>query len=155
MSLTTQLSQHNSHESHNWLTTELWVTTHHMRWLVSHMRVARHELRVTWEWSHNWVASHTELWHQSCETHVTWVVSQLIVSQLTTEVRVNWVVSQLTTELWVTTHHKRPLASHMRVSRHELWVTWELCIYLYVYLYGVATLSRLLKMVGLFCKRAL
>jgi len=112
-----------------------WFCTH--EWLVSHVWMSRGVSHV----------------NESCPTRQ-WVMSHMCISHVA---HVNewfrtleWVVSQV----WMSPF------THMNESRHTC-----KCVISYMWMsdfrhanesyYGVATISRLLKIIGLFCKRAL
>jgi len=59
------------------------------------------------------------------------------------------VTSQMSNE-WRSIHERN--MSHIWIKKHVTYMNKETC---HIYQYGVATISSLLKIIGLFCKRAL
>jgi len=118
-----------------------------------------------WVMSHVWMCHVTYTpTHDSCDIYG-WVVSHTWISHVT-----HMNESCLTYE-WVMSHIWLSHVKHMNQSCHtyecimshvvklRLRVTWHIQMSHVIYVaymdYGVATMSRLLKIVGLFCKKAL
>ena len=118
-----------------------WVMSHKM-WHATHviqrgMRHATHSTSTTT--LVHWVMSH--VWTKSCGKY------ECVMS------RTMWHVTIVTSHVTHTMSHVTHVTSHViiqRVMTHKMWHVTDM-----TRSYGVATISRLLEMIGLFCKRAL